>query len=379
MFWWKEENILRKGLAKRARVIEPYGTSVRQATKVPARASTFAFLNQLSMRIASLLALFGFAAAQAQFTLENPEHVPVPGLMFTVNLGPYVAPGAGGANQVWDFSSMAATGVDTLFFVDPASTPSGADFTSSTVALFDGDQDYSYFQATATEFLLNGNDDGNYAFPMSDPSKYWPFPCNFNDTWSDVLGGSVIVQAQTVTRAGTVTGIADGYGTLLLPFGPVDDVLRVVVDEDYQDAVSIITAIHDVQTHYYFKRFLPFPVFQITNRTTNVNGSITTLQTAQWVDSAAVGVLERWSAAIDAQLIPNPATGSTTLTFDARGDVDVSVVDLAGRVVLTERSTSLSPGPRSYTLDISALSKGTYTVRLIDRKGGTGARKLVVN
>ncbi len=330
------------------------------------------------MRIVSLLAVFSCVAAQAQFTLANPEHVPGPGLSFSVNLGPFVAPGSGGANQVWDFSSMVATGIDTLYFVDPASTPSGADFASSTVALFDGDQDYSYFQATATEFLLNGNDDGSYAFPMSDPSKYWPFPCNFNDTWSDVLGGSVIVQAQTVTRAGTVTGIADGYGTLLLPFGPVDDVLRVVVDENYQDAVSIITAIHDVQTHYYFKRFLPFPVLQITNRTTNVNGSITTLQTAQWVDSAAVGVLERWSTGIDAQLIPNPAVGSTTLSFEADGNVEVNVIDLTGRVALTQRLKSLSPGIQTHTLDISTLSSGTYMVRFADSKGGIGAKKLVV-
>jgi Secretion system C-terminal sorting domain len=331
------------------------------------------------MRISILLALFGSAAVQAQISLENPEHVPVPGLTFSVNLGPFVTPGAGGANQVWDFSSMVATGVDTLYFVDPASTPSGADFTSSTVALFDGDQDYSYFQATATEFLLNGNDDGNYAFPMSDPSKYWPYPCNFNDTWSDGLGGSVIVQAQTVTRAGTVSGIADGYGTLLLPFGPVDDVLRVVVDEDYQDAVSIITAIHDVQTHYYFKRFLPFPVFKITNRSTSVNGSVTTLQTAQWVDSAAVGLLERWNASLDAQLVPNPASGLTTLIFNADGDVEVSVVDLAGRAVLTQQLKSLSPGVQTHMLDVSTLAKGTYVVRLMDSNGAVGARKLIVD
>ena len=228
------------------------------------------------MRIATLLPVLTTLSTTAQITLETPEHVPLPGLQYAVSIGPFATPGAGGANQTWDFSAMGATGIDTLYFVDPATTPNGADFVGATVALFDGDQSYGYYQATGTEFLFVGNDDGNISFPMSDPSKFRPFPCAYQDTWTDLLGGIVVIQGQNITRAGSVSGIADGHGTLLLPFGAVNDVLRVVVDEDYQDATPLGTVIHDVQTHYFFKRFLPFPVLQITNRSLNVNGSITT-------------------------------------------------------------------------------------------------------
>ncbi|MEO8067102.1 MAG: T9SS type A sorting domain-containing protein [Flavobacteriales bacterium] len=319
------------------------------------------------MRIATVLPFLFILTAHAQITLQNPEHVASPGQSFAVNAGPFVTPGPGGANQVWDFSSMGATGTGTMSFVDPASTPSGADFTASTVALFDGDQTYAYFQATGSEYLVTGNDDGNISFPLTDPSKFWPFPCAYQDTWTDILGGSIVVQGQTVTRAGSVSGIADGYGTLVLPFGTVDDVLRVVVDEDYQDALILGTVIHDIQTHYFFKRFLPFPVMQITNVSTNVNGSVTTSQTTQWVDSAAVGVLESVFNSNDVQLYPNPATERIEILSATALQGTATIVDALGRMV---GQVPLAPsGTDRLSFRVDDLAPGRYALRLIGQQG----------
>lgn len=319
------------------------------------------------MRIAAVLPFLVALTANAQITLQNPEHVASTGQSFVVNVGPFVAPGPGGANQTWDLSAMIATGTSTMSFVDPATTPNGADFTGSTVALFDGDQTYAYFEATSSEYLFKGNDDGNISFPLSDPSKFWPFPCAYQDTWSDILGGTIVVQGQTVTRAGSVSGVADGIGTLVLPFGTIDDVLRVVVDEDYQDALILGTVIHDIQTHYFFKRFLPYPVMQITNVSTTVNGSVTTSQTTQWLDSAAVGVLESMFPSNDVHLYPNPAMDRIMILSANALQSTATIFDGLGRMI--GKVPLVPSGADRVSLRVEDLAPGHYTLRLVRQNG----------
>ncbi len=72
----------------------------------------------------------------------------------------------------------------------------------------------------------------------------------------------------------------------------------------------------------------------------------------------------------EVSLYPNPAT--STVTVRANGMEQVSIIDLNGRTVMTQRVNT-----ETATFDLSALAKGTYFVRIVGEQAAA-VRKLVV-
>lgn len=68
-------------------------------------------------------------------------------------------------------------------------------------------------------------------------------------------------------------------------------------------------------------------------------------------------------------LYPNPATSQVTIQTDSEGAKTISVIDISGRIVMSEKMTE-----NGYTLYVSDLNKGTYFVRVLDH----GNQKAVV-
>lgn len=82
-----------------------------------------------------------------------------------------------------------------------------------------------------------------------------------------------------------------------------------------------------------------------------------------WVSTTALNVEEQGVA--EAILYPNPADRNAEIRFEATqsGSVEVSVVDINGRVVNTV-NTEVSTGVQSINLDVAALPAGIYMVRV---------------
>ena len=72
----------------------------------------------------------------------------------------------------------------------------------------------------------------------------------------------------------------------------------------------------------------------------------------------------------DVSLFPNPAT--STVTVRANGMEQVSIIDLNGRTVMTQRVNT-----ETATFDLGTLAKGTYFVRIVGQQA-SAVRKLVV-
>jgi len=66
------------------------------------------------------------------------------------------------------------------------------------------------------------------------------------------------------------------------------------------------------------------------------------------------------------QNIPNPFNGSTVITFELScpSSIDLTIFDIAGRMVLDWKQDNLAPGQHSYTWQASHLSSGIYLVTL---------------
>ncbi|MBQ9637927.1 MAG: T9SS type A sorting domain-containing protein, partial [Bacteroidales bacterium] len=79
---------------------------------------------------------------------------------------------------------------------------------------------------------------------------------------------------------------------------------------------------------------------------------------------------------VQVRLYPNPASGSTTVSLEGvSGTVELTVVDMNGRSVRTERMEC--DGDCAHRMELSGLSAGVYFVR-ISSEGTDVVRKLVV-
>jgi len=81
------------------------------------------------------------------------------------------------------------------------------------------------------------------------------------------------------------------------------------------------------------------------------------------------------SAEIGMSVYPNPASGMVNVSFDAKGDYTVSIMDVAGRVVATQAVSAA--GTTNVEMPISSLQAGNYFVSVANG-GSSYTQKLMV-
>ncbi len=89
---------------------------------------------------------------------------------------------------------------------------------------------------------------------------------------------------------------------------------------------------------------------------------------------AAVGVQEPFSYDRYFSLYPNPSNGQITVSYFGTWNsaMQVEVIDATGRIAQTYQANAYN-----YTLDLSGLAKGIYTLRFIG-EGGAAAKRVVI-
>lgn len=81
----------------------------------------------------------------------------------------------------------------------------------------------------------------------------------------------------------------------------------------------------------------------------------------------------------DINTYPNPMNANGTITFELkeRNNVDIYIMDLAGKIILTKNLGEMNAGNVSATINVEDLASGTYVV-MIKAGDETGTDKLIV-
>jgi hypothetical protein len=95
-----------------------------------------------------------------------------------------------------------------------------------------------------------------------------------------------------------------------------------------------------------------------------------------WAENISV---ERFGELLNLRLFPNPNNGSFTVSFlqHLKGDLQVEIIDLSGRVILNQLYTN-HQGAFDNTYDLSHLASGMYQMRLRS-PDGTAIRSFVIS
>lgn len=301
--------------------------------------------------------------ANAQ-TLTEALNSPVPGDEFLMHTSSVAfVPGPPGTGLMWDASGL-DVGTDLIeTWVDPASTPYAAGYPTATLASTNNaGLSHSYYRSDAATFEHLGDASTIQQTIYDDPETRLIFPLSLGGSWTDDLHNS------NDSLWGEITGLADATGTLVMPYGPVLNVLRVRVGVDlyFIEPGGGTGAVAWVQ-YLFFKPGVRSPLL-----ITQPSGA-----SSNWLDSASMGMADALHNGIGIDISPVPANSSVTFTCPAgSGELSLSLIAANGAVVRQRKihGTGIIRG----TLDVSTLPPGLYDLRIEDARGGQGSRRLIV-
>jgi len=312
--------------------------------------------------VSALVPLFMSAFTAAQPVLQSGDISYVPGESFTESVCSWIPAGAAGANQNWNFSALGCAGSFTSNWVAPPTAP---DFPTATVA--SASQSFlGFYRASPTSFQYLGYAEGISltSVVLDDPADEVRYPFAYGDAYTDTYSGLGYSPdgaggQNTTPISGTLFVEADAYGTLQLPWGSVENVLRLhkvrtsandgIVEEEYR----------------FYQPGIHHPWLRSFRRT--VNGNLQTESMRYW--SPAPSGVEETIMAAPLRIHPNPVSDYFTAPMIG-ADAVISICDLTGRRI----PLAVNRRDGHVIVDASMLPAGAYTIQLLDLYGQRTAR-----
>jgi hypothetical protein len=347
--------------------------------------------NRYAVSAASLsFALCGIA--QAPITLVSPGNVPVNGTSFLVQRGTYMAPPAGGADVLFNFSALSPTTSAIYQWQNPSAVPNSAQFPDAQFVLTNAGPDTVFYKESGglerigdTQTITALGTSYHFTTLFSNGILELPLPFTYGAVpWTDLFQGTFTLDGATNTRNGAISGEADAWGRVVMPGGAdTVEVLRVStrLTESIPMTISQIPVsvahVHNVSAYY--PLWGKFPVLRMVSDTLSTTSPVPmTIPYAytEWLDSSAVGVPDHVADMPGMYVFPNPAKENATILVrnPAGLPVNLDIYDMRGALVLHERFTG-----KAKVVDVKQWEPGMYQVVLTDHSGLQSASRLIVD
>jgi len=327
-----------------------------------------------------VLSILSVNAVNAQITLTAANNLPSLGDSFTSNSydASMTSPGNSGANITWDFSSLISTGTSTGTLVAPSSLSDGANHPIANFASGDANTQ-AYLFIDNDEYSIAGafsNTLGRDVY--SDVREVYKFPITFGDSYNEIFTSlTTNMIPQTFNRGGTVTIEADGYGTLIMPYGTVNDVLRIKTTANYSDTLGgLLIATYTDVLYSWFNANTSTTI--LTHNEFGISG-FPPIFLGSYLDPTSVitSLGDEFVQTSPILVYPNPARDQVTVSLDRTyNQAIVQIIDVTGKVVKTE---SINNGTKNVSLELNELDRGVYFVQVLDQNNMISTEKLMVN
>jgi hypothetical protein len=298
--------------------------------------------------------------------------------------------GDAGADKVWDFTNVTPDTIDFEFkYLDPATTPFVDSFPNSNSCLAVPEFGiYLYFKLNSDLWEFHGNALGISQQVYQDPQVQLMFPMNYEDSFTDDFASTLVSFGVVQYGTGTTTVTADAYGTVILPTGTFDNVMRITVLEETVDStdlgLGIIEKIHTTTTNYiWYSADHPGPLcirdysesFQVAlvpplPPDTLFMDPDSSFQYDPTAGSSAVPYFI--ADAFELQVSPNPFSSELNLNFTVENGqkLKFELQTMNGQVVYTEDYTA-TQGQNSLQIHVQGMPAGSYMAILRGEEKGS--------
>ena len=306
-------------------------------------------------------------AAVAQPTLNSGNFSLTAGSEFQISSCQVPASvGGAGANQVWDFSSLAPEQDFTAYIEDITFSELAEEFPDANlVYIAQGQQ--SAFSMETSGIYFHGSDVPGGSAILEPAYRQTPLPMAYGNTFD-------LSYTQTIDISGFINQIEveetqtiDAYGTLTLPNGMVyNNVLRQKIE-----STSVISYIingqetqagtQEATSYVWYTPGIPNALMSVV--TAEFLGQTST--SAQFLSEYSLSTSESLNLA-NLNIWPNPASDLVELAFDAQGNepVQIDLMSMDGKLVAQFAETAVQGGVFRTELTTSHLESGPYLISI---------------
>jgi hypothetical protein len=305
--------------------------------------------------------------------------------VFPYITGAYMPIITGGGNALWDLSGIGTSEATNLTVESPDATAFADIYPSATLAL-DGGNVIQYMRTDANGLYIVGVykliAQQNIQIHYTDESLFLPYPCTYNTAFTDAYVYNYGYTGGTVNGGGNSAYVADGFGTLVLPYDTIYNVLKLSGTDTVSESIpgqSYVTVVNQV---YFYKPGIHFYVLSAQALSQSVNGGppATGFGMFYLAQSAFAGIHEGLKQAIGVDVWPNPAQDVLNVTYGVAGGhaIDLRLFDPTGRTVRSQHTTTGTSGIQRSELDVKGLPAGTYLLQVSDDHGQRGTQRVVI-
>lgn len=320
--------------------------------------------------------LFAMAAAGlvAQPVIDATPFINSIGTTVTRVFVDYQPLGEGGEDTVWDFSDLEANDEISYNITLPAGVP-GADLApeaTHAVALPAQGQ-FIFYEITedfmSTVFVKLVSPQGELNIPFD--------PARVNAAFPIVQGSEFVMPYGRTTdfgediveiEEGEVSGMTDGYGTLILPDGEYENVMRLVIASvgtivAVVDGDTVNSVLTNSITELFLNEDYPFGLLQFES--TSVGGQM--FNGGSYEKNVTVSTHEALAAKLELNVFPNPATDRVRfhLNLAESGSVSAALYTPDGRQVFRRDMGALPQGEHTADFNLSQLPAGIYIAEVL--------------
>lgn len=296
----------------------------------------------------------------------------------------------GGTGQgTWDFSGLEYQYELDATSIDPASAPTSfsgathvtysnptfAGTTSETwVYLTIGSGAYSNI-GTYTTAMVSGFD-MTTTITIDPPETLYQLPIDYNTTWSQSGTRSINAeitglssQQYDVTYTNTVT--VDAYGTITMPNGTSEEVLRIKTESEVTSNAGGVSTTSSYVDYTFLAKSGTFLTVSVADGS-GASGGTVQAEDVTWAYGSGGGTsdVKRIDKLANdfslAQNYPNPFNPTTNIEYSIpqQEHVSLKVYDILGKEVASLVNDELSAGVYNVSFDGSNLSSGIYLYTL---------------
>ena len=287
---------------------------------------------------------------------------------------PFQAPGRAGNGMKWDLSGLPAGSVVPYYWTSINTAPGAGAFPDDAAVLQVPGEPAAYYQLGDTALYWLGTYADTALVRFDPPMAIVDLPCSINSTWSDSGVAAVTGAGRIDIRVTAYHAQADAYGTLVLPYGTVDKVLRVRSELTATDKFPPHRLrLHEVRYAWYCDR-TPMPLLIVVERT----GWPPPQRYMRWLDGSWQDDPGRLFKPIVLHPVPDPCDDIITVDLPAaRADRTVlQLLDEQGNARKQWPVEFNSPQTRRMTLEMSEVPSGNYTLNWIGTNGTIGNARL---
>jgi len=331
-----------------------------------------------------IIMVSGILVMEAQPTLTYPTNAPSIGDEINMQYVDYtgLTPGGSGAAVTWDYGTLTNADFMQVLVVDPQMTPYSASFPTADLAFSTGGVAYSYNESDMSGLytLGFGADTGGVQIlnVYSNMETMITYPFTYNSSFSDEFKGGFTASGIEIRQSGNVTVTGDAYGTIILPTGTFNNVLRVKSERTQIDSMFLgikflqRTASSSVLYNWYTGTSTT-PLFSLTTDEAGTPNSA-------YYGEGTTGIDDNESQISYMMVYPNPATDNLTISYsiDRDAEISISILNQLGQKVKREIKQYQQAGSITENIDISEIPAGIYYVQVSNGDKSLLTQKLLI-